>query len=808
MNHPLLHHAVSFLCLCGLLAPSAVLAEKTVDYTITREIKRFNENSDQPRVMQFTAGLEIEGLWGPVPEELPALSYLEKSYPADSKSLLSYQPDTGPFLRISGYQVRNQPVTVTVTAPQPEELGTLTSGDGDSYWFVRPIKRRILFHPVLAYDYNLDTIDEKIGLQVDESAGTMRWQPAMYEYQGRVVTLAPVIVEVLVEYACKHGMSVKDNPGASWEKDTSYTFRIGWLTMVPCGDLTGDAIVTCPASFPPVATWKIRNLGDISLSIPDNWFQDLSPEKDQGQWEADSANPETAGAVLIRDRKLEDFLNNMESGGPEDVALNGEKATRYRGKITKKNLDSALYVFDRKDTAGRQVMLGLVAADWQATGGFLDAIANSITFGGEAKQPAIAADLTNTDSGGTLTITSQPAAPQKLDAPDTSGTTAAVEAGPAPTQEKLSPEEQEKLAAELFQKMVDTPEDQYDTFIQLYQQVMDQCPDTEKAEISYWRLSNLYLNAFDPPRFEEMITLLETFLVRYPNSDGVDQVSQRLVNAYERTEKWCEAAAMYAKVVPSPLPDDADDQLLAVTSLYANDLKKCGKNEEALPWFREIVRVAGTRDTLEVRAAKEELGMAESDTSTADSKDRNKEPSQTAGATDTTPADSAQATATAEPAATGSSTPAGESPAVTSTSTAADANQPLLSAQLSRKKNLKDYVGRNEDMKGNGAADSRIRARISAPGKTIVEIHLQSVSGLEAAWDTVPNNDKWLIIATRKQEVLNKPDGTINYQLPDTEMAFDLWVQDNNAIASAKTTFKLQIVMSDGSVTEAEVKDE
>lgn len=807
MKHPLFRHAASILCLYGLLAPATVFSEEATDYTITREIKRFNADTDKPRIMEFTAGFAIEGLWGPVPENHPALSYLEKSYPTDTKSLLSYQPDTGPFLKISGYQIRNQPVTITVKAPQPEELGTLTSGDGDAYWFIRPVKRRILFHPVLEYDYNLNNFDELAGLQIDESAGTMRWQPSMYEYKGRTVTIAPVVVEVLVEYDCKHGMAVKNNPGSSWEEDTSYTLRIGWLTILPCGEVTGDAIVTCPSTFPPVAAWKTRNLGDIALSIPDNWFQDLSPEKDQAQWEADSAKPETAGAVLIRDQKLEEFLKNMESGDPEKVTLNGEQATRYSGKITKKELDSALYVFDRKDSTGREVMLGLVAADWNTTGPFLEAIANSITFGQEAQQPSIAADLTSQDNGGQLTITSAPASPQKLAAPEGSGLAATAQPEPAASGATLSPEEQEKLAAELFQRMLDTPEDQHETFVELYKQVMDKCPDTEKAEISYWKLANLYLYGFDPPRFAEIVTLLETFLAKYPTSDGVGQVRQRLVSAYEQTGKWCEAAAMYAEIVPSPLPDEADDQLMAITSLYAGDLKKCGKTEDALTWYREIVRVGGTRDTLEVRAAKEELGLAESGEPAASTTGQSQEQSP-AVADAGSPA--ANAPAATPPADSANNAPPAESAAQATDSSVApaDQGQPLLSAKLSRKRNLKDYVGRNEEVKGNGAADSRIRARISAPGKTIVEIHLQSVSGLEAAWDTIPSNDKWLIVATRGPEVLNEPDGTISYQLPDAEMAFDLWVQDNNAIASAKTTFKLQVVLSDGSTTEVEVGDE
>jgi len=590
MNFLLPLHAIFFLCLLVFCTPFDLLGMEPNSYEITKEIRRFNDNTSNQRVMEFTAGFNIEGLWGPVPKTLPALAYLEKAYPTDTKESLSHPLDTGPFLKISAYQVKNQPVIITVNVPQAEELGTLTSDDGDTYWFVRPVERRILFNQILKHDYHLSDYDQLIQLQIDEVAGSIRWTPTAYEYLNRSVTVAPVLIEVLVVYDCMHGMTVKNNPKASWEEATSYTLRIGWLMLPPCGDLTGDSIVICPSTFPPVASWKNHNLGDITISVPNNWFQDLSPQNDQGQWEIDSAKPETAGIILLRDQKLEKLLENMESGSPEKVTLNGEQATRYSGRITKKNLDSALYVFDRKDGDGRKVMLGLVAADWQTAGPFLEAIANSITFGPEALQPSIAADLTSQDNGGQLVIGSAPASSQKLEAPAT----------------------------------------------------REQVGTTTIAEPA-----------------------------TYPERPNLQDASP-----------------------PEKATPSSDNSIKAT-----------------------------------------------------------------------------------------------------------------LSAQFVRKKTAKDYVGRNEDLKGNGAADSRIRVRITAPGKTIAAIRIQSTEGLEAAWDTIPGNDRWLIAATNGQELLNKEDGSMHYPLPDGELKFDLWVQDNNAIASTKTKLNLIIEMADGGKIETTVAE-
>ena len=42
-------------------------------------------------------------------------------------------------------------------------------------------------------------------------------------------------------------------------------------------------------------------------------------------------------------------------------------------------------------------------------------------------------------------------------------------------------------------------------------------PQTERAEIAYWRLSNLLLLGYEPPRRKEAIALLEQFWPATPN---------------------------------------------------------------------------------------------------------------------------------------------------------------------------------------------------------------------------------------------------------------------------------------------------
>ena len=63
----------------------------------------------------------------------------------------------------------------------------------------------------------------------------------------------------------------------------------------------------------------------------------------------------------------------------------------------------------------------------------------------------------------------------------------------------------------------------------LYLRMMDECPDTETAEESYWALSNLYLDDFDVSHEDKAMEILELFLKRYPSSRWTTHVESRLL---------------------------------------------------------------------------------------------------------------------------------------------------------------------------------------------------------------------------------------------------------------------------------------
>ena len=62
----------------------------------------------------------------------------------------------------------------------------------------------------------------------------------------------------------------------------------------------------------------------------------------------------------------------------------------------------------------------------------------------------------------------------------------------------------------------------------LFLRMMEECPDAELTQESYWALSNLYLDDFDEPKLDKAKEVLELFLKRYPSSRWAAHVENRL----------------------------------------------------------------------------------------------------------------------------------------------------------------------------------------------------------------------------------------------------------------------------------------
>jgi|GEM_PF-2540006 len=167
----------------------------------------------------------------------------------------------------------------------------------------------------------------------------------------------------------------------------------------------------------------------------------------------------------------------------------------------------------------------------------------------------------------------------------------AVPSGTAPAPaKKLSPEQQETLARELYGIMAKTDMWDTDVFIRLHSRVIEECPDTKRAQESLWRLSNLYLTGTgSDPDYPEIIRLLERLVERYPDSPLVRDAKQRLLVAYENTGDMKKARVLYEDRLASDkdLPESGD--YAAILLGYARTLTATGEPARAREVYRKIL---------------------------------------------------------------------------------------------------------------------------------------------------------------------------------------------------------------------------
>lgn len=172
---------------------------------------------------------------------------------------------------------------------------------------------------------------------------------------------------------------------------------------------------------------------------------------------------------------------------------------------------------------------------------------------------------------------------------------------------KQSLKEQQKLAEQIFNQLRNTREDDYGTFERLYKRVIEECPDTEQAKEAYWRLTNLYLEAFDPPKYREVVKLLEEAIYRYPNSDATPHYKKRLLFAYEKTGQWVKALELYEE----PLKDYPellnDPRNAAIMLNYAEALYNSGNSKKAAEVLRKVISFGNRIEDWMLDIAKDRL---------------------------------------------------------------------------------------------------------------------------------------------------------------------------------------------------------
>jgi tetratricopeptide (TPR) repeat protein len=167
-------------------------------------------------------------------------------------------------------------------------------------------------------------------------------------------------------------------------------------------------------------------------------------------------------------------------------------------------------------------------------------------------------------------------------------------------------EEQERLASELFQTLANTNADQIETFISLYDRILTECPDAKRAPEALWRLSNLYLLAYDEPKFPQVALSLERLLRRYPSSPFVPDARKRLLSAYEEMGHFEKTLPLYEAILTEGTAM-SDEDFIAWAVGYGQNLEKTGDLEKAKEWYGKALERDAGKDSFSARIARERL---------------------------------------------------------------------------------------------------------------------------------------------------------------------------------------------------------
>ena len=118
------------------------------------------------------------------------------------------------------------------------------------------------------------------------------------------------------------------------------------------------------------------------------------------------------------------------------------------------------------------------------------------------------------------------------------------------TKEPLLPRpEQEKKANALFQEIFKLAQEGERTanlprIIELYQEIINKYPEAPLAQESYWRLIEINLRDFSPPRNDKALGLFDEFRAKYPDSPLMKVVQGTMARTFYLAGNWQELLAV------------------------------------------------------------------------------------------------------------------------------------------------------------------------------------------------------------------------------------------------------------------------
>ncbi len=504
--------------------------------------------------------------------------------------------------------------------------------------------------------------------------------------------------------------------------------------------------------------WKEYKTGPINIQIPADWTKN---EFGAGNVAFEFQGGK-AGVAIFRQAKVSDFKEDLENPMKKEIKIDSMQAIYFQGTSPNKSVGGLVLVNDLLPD-GKPLGLVTVVQD-------------------KKYKPLIATILQNI----------------KIDN---------IQSNP------VTQSDNEKKALALVKTVENISEDLPEQRISIYKQIIDKYPETSCARNCYLELARFYDSAWDEPKHDNIQSLLEQYLQRYLNSKEHHEIIGILAESYEVTEnytkmeqlleeyllkyqkvtdldninfqmeknrlfthyrmsgKWCKVVELSQKLgIESLEPDNPDT--VAAWFVYGGDLMQCGKKEQARVIYQKIVATAKP-DSIQARTSKEILAVLPDFSEPNKAQERSEQ---------------------------------SISMSVEKRETVQQKKAIKADVILKKLRGYGDFVGANENLKRNGSSDTQLKLSIDAPGKTITEIILKKQDTAQPLWDTVPNNNIWLLALSQKHKALNKKDGSIEYSLSSKKEIFDIWIQDRHIFATGKNNLILEILFQEGEKLEIPIR--
>ncbi len=168
-------------------------------------------------------------------------------------------------------------------------------------------------------------------------------------------------------------------------------------------------------------------------------------------------------------------------------------------------------------------------------------------------------------------------------------------------------QKQQELAFKLFDEISNTPREETQKLKKIYKQIINECPATKEAQISYRKLADLYMFSGSEPDYSAVINLLQDFPVKYPRSQYLLLNVATLVRAYEETYQWEPIVELYEKLFRKKIAM-SDSEFINHGFSFAQALENVGRKEDALTWYRKILeKDKGRGNNFKITLAKQRI---------------------------------------------------------------------------------------------------------------------------------------------------------------------------------------------------------